>query len=299
MSHDPGALYAEHRPFLVGLAYRMLGSVAEAEDAVQETFVRAQSSAATDDVASPRAWLATIVTRICLDQLRSARVRREQYTGEWLPEPVRTDAPGAALSPIDPEDAESLSLAFLVLLERLSPLERAVFLLHEVFDYSHAEIAATLERDEAAIRQLLSRARAHVRAGRPRFAADPERHRELVMRFAMAIGQGDLEGLRSMLAADVVARSDGGGRVKAARRAVHGEDRVSRFLVGLARKAGSELRYELVEINGRAGITWSDEHGLLGAMSFAIDGDRVVEVDIVINPEKLGSMSARHARRGG
>lgn len=291
MSGDPGALYAEHRSFLVGLAYRMLGSVAEAEDAVQETFVRAQT-ARTDDVASPRAWLATIVTRICLDQLRSARARREQYTGEWLPEPVRTDAPGAALSPVDPEDAESLSLAFLVLLERLSPLERAVFLLHEVFDYSHAEIAATLERDEAAIRQLFSRAKAHVRAGRPRFAADPERHRELVIRFATAIGQGDLDGLRALLAADAIARSDGGGRAKAALRPVSGDDRVARFLLGLARRASPDLRYELVELNGRAGLTWSDASGLLGAMSFATDGDRVVEIDMVLNPEKLRAVAA-------
>lgn len=291
---DAAALYAEHRRFLLGLAYRMLGSVTEAEDAVQETFVRAQSAGA-GDVASPRAWLATILTRICLDQLRSARVRREQYPGEWLPEPVRTDAPDAVIAPVDPEDAESLSLAFLVLLERLSPLERAVFLLHEVFDYSHAEIAAILDREEPAIRQLFSRAKAHVRAGRPRFAADPERHRELVIRFATAIGQGDLDGLRSLLAADAVARSDGGGRAKAALRPVSGDERVARLLLGLARKAAADLRYDLVEINGRAGLTWRNASGVVGAMSFAIDRDRVTEIDMVLNPEKLGAVRATRA----
>ncbi|UJR81569.1 RNA polymerase sigma-70 factor [Sandaracinus amylolyticus] len=292
MKNDPAALYSEHRSFLIGLAYRMLGSVAEAEDAVQEAFVRAQS-APTDDVASPRAWLATVVTRICLDQLRSARVRREQYTGDWLPEPVRTDLPGAVVQPRDPEDAESLSLAFLLLLERLSPLERAVFLLHEVFDYSHAEVAAILERDEVAVRQLMSRARAHVKEGRPRFPADPDRHRELVMRFAMAIGQGDLGGLQSLLAKDVVARSDGGGRAKAARRAVHGDDRVARFVMGLSRKASADVKFELMEINGRTGIGWSNAGGLLGVLALTVDGDRVVEIDLVVNPSKLSGISAR------
>lgn len=290
-SADPAALFVEHRSFLLGLAYRMLGSVAEAEDAVQEAFLRAQR-APTTDVASPRAWLATVVTRICLDQLRSARSRRETYTGPWLPEPVRTDVAGAVVQPIDPEDAESLSLAFLVLLERLSPLERAVFLLHEVFDYTHAEVAATLERDEPAVRQLLHRARAHVKEGRPRFAPDPERHRDLLMRFLGATGQGDLAALESMLAADVVARSDGGGKVHAALKPVLGADRVARFVVGVAKKGPADASYELCEINGAPAIVWSDESGPRGVLTIDVEGDRIRAIDIVVNPEKLARLRA-------
>lgn len=186
---EQATLFSLHRPFLIGLAYRMLGSVAEAEDAVQEAFLRARRTP-PGDLDSPRAWLATVVTRICVDQLRSARARRETYPGPWLAEPIRTDRDDAVVQPIALEDVESLSLAFLVLLERLSPLERAVFLLHEVFGHTHGETAAILGRDEAAVRQLLHRAKAHVKEGRPRFTADRDRHRELLMRFLSATGQG-------------------------------------------------------------------------------------------------------------
>ncbi|MDQ3037572.1 MAG: RNA polymerase sigma-70 factor [Myxococcota bacterium] len=297
---DPAALYLEHRPFLIGLAYRMLGSVAEAEDAVQEAFLRAhrtpRDGAWSTDVESPRAWLATVVTRLCLDQLRSARARRETYTGPWLPEPVRTDLEGAIVQPIDAEAAESLSLAFLVLLERLSPLERAVFLLHDVFDYTHAEVGAMLERDEAAVRQLLHRAKAHVKQGRPRFAPDPDRHRELLVRFLGATGQGDLAALTAMLTDDVVARSDGGGKVRAAIKPVVGGDRVARLLIGVAKKSPADLRYELCEINGTPGVTWSDDAGLLGAMTIVVADDRICEVDIVVNPEKLRALASLDQR---
>lgn len=287
---DPASMYVEHRSFLIGLAYRMLGSVAEAEDAVQEAFLRAHR-APRDDLASPRAWLATVVTRLCLDQLRSARARRETYTGPWLAEPVRTDLEGALVQPIDPGDAESLSLAFLVLLERLSPLERAVFLLHDVFGYTHTEVGAMLERDEAAVRQLLHRAKAHVREGRPRFAADPERHRELLMRFLSATGQGDVAALTSMLTGDAVARSDGGGKVHAAIKPVHGADRVARFVIGVAKKGSSaEMQYELCELNGAPGVIWRDDTGVRGALTIAVVGDRIGEVDIVVNPEKLRAL---------
>jgi RNA polymerase sigma-70 factor (ECF subfamily) len=287
---DPGALFVEHRAFLVGLAYRMLGSVAEAEDAVQEAFLRAQR-APDVDLASPRSWLATVVTRICLDQLRSARARRETYTGPWLPEPVRTDGADAVVQPPDPEHAESLSLAFLVLLERLSPLERAVFLLHEVFDYTHAEVASILQRDEAAVRQLLHRAKAHVKQERPRFAPDRDRHRELLMRFLGATGQGDLAALESMLASDVVARSDGGGKAVAALRPVLGADRVARFVVGVAKKGPADARYELCEINGGPAVVWSDETGPRGVLTIEVEGDLITEIDIVVNPEKLARLA--------
>lgn len=286
---DASALFTEHRSFLVGLAYRMLGSVAEAEDAVQEAFLRTQK-APLDDVVSPRAWLATIVTRICLDQLRSARARRETYTGPWLPEPIRTDLDRAVVKPRDPEDAESLSLAFLVLLETLSPLERAVFLLHEVFDYTHAEIAAILERDEPAIRQLLHRARANVREGRPRFRADPERHRELLMRFLWAAGQGDLAALEAMLAKDAVLRSDGGGKVHAALKPIVGPDRVARFLLGVAKKT-PDAWAELAEINGEPGALVRTPRGVTGAMTFDVDPEgRIAAIHIVVNPDKLAAL---------
>jgi RNA polymerase sigma-70 factor, ECF subfamily len=289
---DEAALFVEHRSFLVGLAYRMLGSVAEAEDAVQEAFIRAHG-AHLDDVASPRAWLATVTTRICLDQLKSSRAKRETYTGPWLPEPVRTDDERAVVKPRDPEDAESLSLAFLVLLETLSPLERAVFLLHEVFEYTHAEVGAMLERDEAAIRQLLHRARAHVRDGRPRFRPDPDRHRALLMRFLSATGQGDLAALESMLTTDAVARSDGGGKVHAALNVVTGANRVARLLIGIAKKSPPGARYELAEINGVPGLVWSDENGPIGTMTLDVDGELVREIDVVVNPEKLGQLRVR------
>ncbi|MEZ4407441.1 MAG: RNA polymerase sigma factor SigJ [Polyangiales bacterium] len=263
MSVDRAALYREHRPFLMGLAYRMLGTVAEAEDAVHEAFLRAEKTD-LEGVGSPRAWLATVVTRVCVDVLRSARARRETYVGEWLPEPVRTDVVGAPLRPADPADAETLSIAFLVLLERLSPLERAAFLLHEVFDYTHGEVAEALGRDEPAVRQLVRRAREHVREGRPRFDADPERNRETVSRFVAALGRGDIAAVESMLARDVVARSDGGGKVAAATRAVQGADKVARFLVGLGRKAGPSIRYELVEVNGGVALAWATARGAGG-----------------------------------
>lgn len=289
-SEDSARHLSEHRSFLIGLAYRMLGSVAEAEDAVQEAFVRAHGAPA-EEIASPRAWLATIVTRICLDQMKSARARREQYTGPWLPEPVRTDLEGAIVRPRDPEDAESLSLAFLVLLETLSPLERAVFLLHEVFDYTHAEIAAILGREEAAVRQLLHRARAHVKDGRPRFRHDPERHRELLIKFVWAARQGDLAGLESILASDAVLRSDGGGKVSAALKPILGADRVARFLIGVGKKLAPDTRADLVEINGEPGLLVRSGARITGAITARVLGDRIVEVDIVLNPEKLAALS--------
>lgn len=283
---DASALFVEHRAFLVGLAYRMLGSVAEAEDAVQEAFARA--GRVPDDVQSPRAWLATVVTRICLDHLRSARARREVYTGPWLPEPVRTDRDDAIVRPVDPADAESLSLAFLALLERLSPLERAVFVLREVFDYTSAEVASVLGRDEAAIRQLLHRAKTHVREGRPRFAPDPDHRRELLMRFLAAVSEGEVGALESVLAEDAIVRTDGGGKVHAARKPVTGANRVARFVLGVVAKTPAGLSYEICEINGQPGLVWRDASGTtLGAMTLTGAADRVESIDMIVNPEKL------------
>jgi RNA polymerase sigma-70 factor (ECF subfamily) len=191
--------FEAHRPLLFGIAYRMLGDRAAAEDIVQEAFLKTRDAPALD---SPKAWLSTVVTRLCLDQLKSARARRESYVGPWLPEPLPTD---------DKIDRETISMAFLVLLETLSPVERAVFLLHEVFDYSHAEVADIVGKEEVAVRQILHRAKSHVVARRPRFSGSREQHQRLLMGFVQACTVGDVDGLKQLLADDVVSLSDGGG----------------------------------------------------------------------------------------
>src|SRR5918997_2203674 len=235
MTTDPSATFEPHRRRLLGLAYRMLGSMAEAEDAVQEAYLR-WHDADRASVADPRAFLMTTTTRICLDVLKSARVRREEYVGPWLPDPV-TDT--AALAPdAQTELAEDLSVALLLALDRLSPLERAAFLLHDVFDYSFAQVAETLGKNEAACRQLASRARAHVRdhgqaaiPERVRRGVDPK-HAELLTTFVTATRTGDLAALSSMLAADAKVVTDGGGKVPAALNVIEGAERSAAFLVG-------------------------------------------------------------------
>ncbi len=264
----------------------MLGSAAEAEDVLQEAFLRF-ASRTQREVESPRAFLTTIVTRLCLDQLRSARARREEYVGPWLPEPIATGDPEGRT-----ELAESIGMAFLVLLERLSPLERAAFLLHEVFDYPFAEVAAALGTSEAACRQLASRARAHVDAGRPRFAAPEAKKREMLHAFLASVAAGDLAGLTKLLADDVVARSDGGGRVHAALKPVHGADRVARFVLGVAKKVTPGVTSELATINGEPGMVVKDEDGVVQfALTLSVSGDRITDVWIVNNPEKLTHLS--------
>jgi RNA polymerase sigma-70 factor (ECF subfamily) len=281
--------FVDHRPFLVSLAYRMLGS--EAEDAVQEAFLRAQDTPA-ESLRSPRAFLATVVTRICLDQLKSAHARRETYDGPWLPEPVRTGGPGPLAGERaasgEPLDTESLSLAFLVVLESLSPLERAVFLLHEVFDYTHAEVAEIVQREEAAVRQLLHRAKAHVRERRPRFAPSREAHGRLLQAFATACWQGDLAGLERTLAADATAYSDGGGRVSAARKPVRGAPAIARFLTGVTRKEGAhQFVYSVEDVNGWPAIVWRKDGVAHGVLTIETDGELIHAVRMVLNPEKL------------
>lgn len=284
MSPDDAAeVFTAARPRLFGLAYRMLGSAAEAEDVLQEAHLRWQS-ADRDGVTTPQAWLTTVVTRLCLDQLKSARARRESYVGEWLPEPVATERRE------DPLDVESISLAFLVLLEALSPLERAVFVLREVFDYSFAEIAEALGRDEAACRQLGHRAREHLRARRPRFARSREQHERLLTGFLGAIMQGDLPGLQQMLADDVVALSDGGGRAKAALNPVYGNDRVSRMCLGLARKGGAGLAVAIAEINGWPGLVLRSGDVVVSALTIETDGEKIFSMQIVTNPDKLSRL---------
>jgi RNA polymerase sigma-70 factor (ECF subfamily) len=288
--------YQDLRPYLFSIAYRMLGRASEAEDVLQDAWLRA-SAAATDDVRSPRAWLATIVTRLCLDRLKSAREARESYVGQWLPEPVPTDAlPDLEASTLR---RESVTLAFLVLLEVLTPAERAAFLLREVFDYDYADIAGILEMSEPACRQLVHRAKQRIAERRPRFEASPERRREIVGRFLRATEQGDLSALTALLARDVVFEADSGGKVAAARRPVHGPDAVGRLIAGLARKiqggaAGpGPWTFALHDVNDEPALAVF-QGGLLDlVMVFTVGEAGIASIRVVRNPDKLAWIAAR------
>jgi len=281
------AAFLAQRPRLFALAYRMLGSVAEAEDLLQEAWLRWQA-ADRDAVASPGAYLARVVTRLCLDHLKSARVRRERYVGEWLPEPLVEPAPA-----LPGELAQELSVALLLALERLSPLERAVFLLHDVFEADFSEVAAALGRSEAACRQLAVRARAHVKAARPRFAVAPEEAEALALAFHRASREGDLAALRGLLAEEVVLHSDGGGRRAAARNPIRGRARVCRFYAGLARKfaQGPPPQARFVWLNGAPGLLSLEADGLPQSVTLEIEAGRIATIYVVRNPEKLSHLS--------
>jgi RNA polymerase sigma-70 factor (ECF subfamily) len=286
----------EHRPLLFAIAYRLLGSASEAEDIVQEAYLRTRTA---DEAAvrDPKAYLSTIVTRLCLDQLKSARARREQYVGPWLPEPVLT--PDTALGPLETvEQRESISLAFLVMLETLTPAERAVLVLREVFDYSYEEIGAIIEASPAACRQMLHRARERVAARRPRFQPAPEQQRALVERFLAAAAEGDLAALETMLADDATVWSDGGGKVVAAQRPVIGRERVSRFVLGLARRYTAEMSIKLAEINGSLAFVIWDGGELYVVWTPEFDGARLVGLRATLNPEKLAFLERQLAARG-
>ena len=288
---DPAVSFEPHRRRLRGLAYRMLGSIAEAEDAVQDTYLR-WHAADRDSVSDPRAFLTTTATRICLDMLKSARARRESYVGPWLPEPVLDTE---ALAPDkQTELAEDLSIALLLALDRLSPLERAAFLLHDVFDCSFDEVAGALGRSEAACRQLASRARTHVRDARPaalsaaRGPSESANHQQLVSAFIAAAKSGDLQGLMGLLADDVRVTTDGGGKVAAALNVIEGADRAARFTVGVVSKGlpeGSTVR--LAEINGLPGVIIHRPDGSLQTVAFEIVDNLVQAIYTVGNPEKL------------
>ena len=299
MTTDPSASFEPHRRRLLGLAYRMLGSMAEAEDAVQEAYLR-WHDANRAGVADPQAFLMTTTTRICLDVLKSARVRREEYVGPWLPDPV-TDT--ASLAPdTQAELAEDLSVALLLALDRLSPLERAAFLLHDVFDYSFTQVADTLGRNEAACRQLASRARTHVRPasadalrrGKPAAIttrgsnALEAKHAELLSAFIAASRSGDVAALTALLASDAKLVADGGGKVAAALNVIEGADRVAAFLAGVVRKGWTDdLTVRVDTINGLPGLIVSGPHGLVQTNAFEIEGDVVKAIYVVRNPDKL------------
>jgi RNA polymerase sigma-70 factor (ECF subfamily) len=290
--------FAELRPLLFSIAYRMLGSASEAEDIVQEAFLRFHRETAQGTaVESPKAYLSAVTTRLSIDHLRSARVRRESYVGTWLPEPVLTDEESDAER--HAETADSLSMGFLVLLENLTPVERAVFLLREVFEYDYDEIASVVGKTEENCRQIAVRARRQVQAGRPRFEASKARREELARRFFQAAAEGDVEGLVGMLAADVVAYADGGGKATAFPRPVHGRDRVARILQGGAAR-GERLSVSgmrLAEINGQPGALFLDPDGVpVVAVSLDIADDLVQTLHAVTNPEKLAHLRATALR---
>jgi RNA polymerase sigma-70 factor (TIGR02957 family) len=289
---DREQLLDELRPYAFAIAYRMLGSVAEAEDVMQEALLRVhQALEAGEQIASPRAFAATVTTRLAINELRSARLRREHYVGEWLPEPIITDGHD------DParhaETADSLSLAMLVVLESLSPEQRAVLLLHDVFDYGYREIAAIIGKSEDNVRQLATRARRHVQQRRPRFQATREQRAELTRRFFAAVEQGDLAGLEAMLAHDVKLTGDGGGKVPAAARPLIGRGHVARAVVTgvgrLVRLPGVSLR--LVEINAGPGALVLDvQERLVGVCALEIAGDQITAISGIVNPDKLGHL---------
>ncbi|MEU6303089.1 RNA polymerase sigma-70 factor [Streptomyces chartreusis] len=276
------------RPLLFSIAYRILGSVAEAEDAVQEAWLRYDGSSTRP--ASAKAYLSATVTRISIDVLRSARVRREEYTGPWFPEPLLSDPyedPARAV-----ELADSVSMAALLLLERLSPLERAVFVLREVFGFGFDEIAAAVDRSEAACRQLVVRARRHMAAGRPRFAADRQERQELASRFFEALKDGDVGALRNLLAADAQLVGDGGGKAPQLARAVVGAENVARLLASVVpRLALVEVSFERHEINGQPGAVYRDRDGrVLQTLVLDVLDGRIQTIRTVLNPDKLAHM---------
>ncbi len=279
---DRAEVFTQHRPLLFSIAYRMLGTVMDAEDMVQETFLRWQS-AADDDVQYPKAYLSTIITRLCIDQLRSAQAQRETYIGPWLPEPLMTaEAPDSAAL------AESLSLAFLRLLERLAPIERAVFLLREVFDYDYAEIGRMVEKSEDNCRQMVSRAKAHLAAHRPRFTPSREQHFRILQRFGEAMTTGDVPGFISLLTGDVIAYSDGGGKTPAALNPIHGPQKIARYFFGVIQKLPPNFSVQFGEANGLPVVisyTNGTPYSVL-ALDLAEDG-RVCAVYNLLNPDKL------------
>jgi RNA polymerase sigma-70 factor (ECF subfamily) len=281
--------FESHRRALTGLAYRMLGSRAEAEDVVQDAYLR-WHAVDRDAVAEPRRYLGTVVTRLCLDRMKSARARREAYVGQWLPEPIVDETLDADATG---DLAHDLSVALMLVLERLSPLERASFLLHDVFGLDFSEVARTLQRGEAACRQLAARARIHIEEARPRFPASREQGTRLAAAFAAATQRGDVARLTKLLAEDAVLYSDGGGKRAAALKPINGADKIVRFLAGISRKnpALSSMQARPAMVNGLAGFVLREEDGAIDTLAFEHDGSRIVAIYVVRNPEKL-----RHVR---
>ncbi|MGC9496854.1 RNA polymerase sigma-70 factor [Streptomyces sp. WG7] len=285
-------VFEEHRPVLLGVAYRMLGRLADAEDVVQEAWLR-WSGADRSGVREPRGYLVRVTTRLAIDRLRQIKSRGETYVGPWLPEPYVTDfgdtVPDSAERAVL---ADSVSFAVLVVLESLSPLERAVFVLREAFGYPYAEIAAMLERGEAAVRQLAGRARKHVDERRPRYDVDPAQRRDLTERFLAAAADGDLEGLMALLAPDVRLVGDSGGKSRAPLRVVESADKVGRFLLGAAQKGIPDVSFRPVELNGGPALLVLSAGTPDSVFQLDVADGRIQAVYIVRNPDKLRSLAA-------
>lgn len=277
--------FENHRPQLFGLAYRMLASRAEAEDVVQDAYLR-WHEADNESVENPEAWLVRVTGRLAIDRLRSLRRERELYTGCWLPEPLVGPEPPPPDRRL--ERANDLSLAFLALLERLAPEERAAFLLREVFDRGYDEIASVLDKSEAACRQIVHRARRRVRRKERRFPADPAAHRRLVERFQVALAARDGEALEALLAPDVTSTADGGGKIAASPRVLEGAPRIVKLILGLERKVYRRgVERELVSVNGETGLLLRLDGRVASITAFETDGERILAMYTVLNPDKL------------
>ena len=286
----PDALttFNEHRGLLFSIAYRMMGTVADAEDVLQDAFIRWQQSFG-DGIRSPKAFLVTIVSRLCINQLQSGHAQREEYVGQWLPEPIVTDSASDPTSGVWAD--ESISMAFLVLLERLNPVERAVFLLREVFEYDYGEISAAVGRSEANCRQILRRAKEHVHAARPRFTPSARKQSELLTRFVQAATRGDLDGLVALLASDAVLHTDGGGKAPALPNLVHGPSNIARAILGgMAKFAPKTFATRLVEINGEPGFVSYFNGTPAIALVLHIADDAIQTIFAISNPVKLAHL---------
>ena len=281
---DPEQFLAERR-LLFAIAYRMLGSADDADDVLQEAFLRWAGYGKPVD--SPRSFLTTMVVRLCLDQLGSARARRVDYVGPWLPEPLLASDAGPAEAA---ELADSLSMAFLVLLEELAPTERAAFLLHDAFGYGYHEIAAMLSRREPATRQMIARARHRIGERRHRFDADPQQGQQLASQFLTACETGDVQGLMNMLADDVVVWTDGGGKARAARNPIYGPSKAARFLIGIAKDVPASANISLTRLNGQPGAIIADSGRVITAVVLDILHHQVTGVRIIVNPDKLSRL---------
>lgn len=290
MKTRASATFEQHRDHLFGIAYRMLGRVAPAKDIVQDAYLRWREID-PEEIRSPKAYLSKIVTRLCLDEMKSARARREEYVGPWLPAPLVEDS--APKPEQTAELADSLSMAFLVLLETLTPVQRAVFLLREVFDYEYDTIADLVGKKEATCRKIAQRARDHLSDENLRFEASPDEHQKLVDQFFAAVEEGNLEQLESTLAEDAVLYSDGGGKVTAARRPIYGADRIGRFMLGIAGKAPEGLQIRFTEVNGRPGVVATVDGQPQSTWGFHVAGGRIQNIYVVLNPDKIGYILAK------
>ena len=282
------ATFDQYRGLLFSIAYRMLGTIADAEDMLQETFIRWHKSA-DQDIRSPRAFLVTIISRLCMNHLQSARVQREEYVGQWLPEPLLTDPNNDPLKALKID--ESLSMAFLVVLERLTPVERAVFLLHEVFNYKHTEIAEILDQSESNCRQVLRRARQHVGAVGRRVKPSTQDNTDLLDRFLQATRTGDMDGLLALLTRDVVLHSDGGGKAVALPKQIKGAEKVARgILHGMQNRVPKEVIGHVAQINGKRAVIGYLHGKPFSVVSVNISGGRIKDVFVVTNPDKLAHL---------